>query len=196
MIREVSKPLALCALLLLGACATTHTEATAVDAGFVGLEGERYDPMRPEGVASVMIFVTVDCPISNAYAPEIQSILRDFADEPLDFYLVHVDPEVTVERARTHAADFSLSCAILMDPTQKLVSLVGATVTPEAVVIVGDGILAYRGRIDNWYGDLGAKRPLGATRHELRDALRAVLDGEPVPQARTEAVGCYIPEIF
>ena len=195
MIREVSKPLALCALLL-SACATVHIEATAVDAGFIGLEGARYDPMTPKGVASVMIFVTVDCPISNAYAPEIQSILRDFADQPLDFYLVHVDPEVTVERARSHAADFSLSCAILMDPTQQLVSLVGATVTPEAVVISKDGALAYRGRIDNWYGDLGAKRPLGATRHELRDALSALLVGEPVPQARTEAVGCYIPEIF
>ncbi len=195
MIREASKPLALCALLL-SACATAHTEATAVDAGFIGLEGARYDPMTPEGVASVMIFVTVDCPISNAYAPEIQSILRDFADEPLDFYLVHVDPEVTVERARTHAEDFSLPCTILMDPTQKLVKTVGVTVTPEAVVIAEDGTIAYRGRIDNWYGDLGSKRPLGATRHELRDALRALLNGEPVPQARTEAVGCYIPEIF
>ncbi len=196
----MSKPVALSALLLLAACATApiegNTSGNVVDVGIVDLEADVYHPMTPEGVASVIIFVTVDCPISNSYAPEIQSILREFGDEPLDFYLVHVDPDVTVEAARSHAADFGLSCAILMDPAHELVSTVGATVTPEAAVILQDGTVAYRGRIDNWYGDLGAKRPLGATRHELRDALSALLVGEPVPQARTEAVGCYIPEIF
>ena len=141
------------------------------------------------------ILTMVD-PIKPHKKSDFSVPLRDFADQPLDFYLVHVDPEVTVERARTHAEDFSLPCTILMDPTQELVKTVGVTVTPEAVVIANDGAIAYRGRIDNWYGDLGSKRPLGATRHELRDALSALLDGEPVPQARTEAVGCYIPEIF
>lgn len=196
-----ARALSLYALLALGACATADPEVgnpgiPAVDAGFTDLEGARYEPMKPEGVASVMIFVTVDCPISNTYAPEIQSIVRDFEGEPVEFYLVHVDPSVTVEAARSHADDFSLSCTILMDPTQKLVKTVGATVTPEAAVISKDGTLVYRGRIDNLYGDLGSKRPLGATRHELRDAITAVLAGEPVSVERTEAVGCYIPEIF
>ncbi len=195
MITGVHKPVALSALLLLGACATAPTEVTGAGVGIVDLEGELYHPMTPEGVASVIIFVTVDCPISNSYAPEIQSIFGDYGDQPLDFYLVHVDPDVTVEAARSHAADFGLSCAILMDPAHELVSTVGATVTPEAAVILQDGTVAYRGRIDNWYGDLGAKRPR-ATRHELRAALDAVLAGMPVPEARTEAVGCYIPEIF
>ncbi len=189
------KPIALSTLVLLGACATASTAGTGAGIGLADLEGELYHPMTPEGVASVMIFITTDCPISNSYAPEIQSILRNYGDQPLDFYLVHVDPDVTVEAARSHASDFSLSCAILMDPAQQLVRAVGATVTPEAVVILEGGTLAYRGRIDNWYGDLGRKRPR-ATRHELRDALEAVLDGQPVPVARTEAVGCFIPEIF
>ena len=74
--------------------------------------------MTPEGVASVIIFVTVDCPISNSYAPEIQSIFGDYGDQPLDFYLVHVDPDVTVEAARSHAADFGLSCATALSPHQ------------------------------------------------------------------------------
>ena len=189
------KPIALSTLLLLGACATVPPAETGASIGLADLEGELYHPMTPEGVASVMIFITTDCPISNSYAPEIQSILSEFDDQPLDFYLVHVDPDVTVEAARSHAADFGLSWAILMDPAHELVSTVGVTVTPEAVVILPDSTVAYRGRIDNWYGDLGAKRPR-ATRHELRAALDAVLEGRPVPEARTEAVGCYIPEIF
>ena len=189
------KPIALFAFLLLGACTTAPTAETTAGVGLADVQGDVYHPMSPEGAASVLIFITTDCPISNSYAPEIQSILREFGDESLDFFLVHVDPDVTVEAARSHAADFGLSCAILMDPAHQLVSTVGATVTPEAAVILKDGTVAYRGRIDNWYGDLGAKRPR-ATRHELRAALDAVLEGKPVPEARTEAVGCYIPEIF
>ena len=66
--------------------------------------------------------------------------------------------------------------------------------TPEAVVITPDGEIAYRGRIDNWFGDIGRKRP-APTRHELKDAVTAVLAGQPVPVPRTEAVGCLLPHL-
>ena len=91
------KPIALSTLLVLAACTTAPTPGNGAGLRLADVEGELYHPMTPEGVASVMIFVTVDCPISNSYAPEIQSILRDYGDQPLDFYLVHVDPDVTVE---------------------------------------------------------------------------------------------------
>ena len=34
-------------------------------------------PLKPEGKASVLFFITSDCPISNSYAPEIQRICSD-----------------------------------------------------------------------------------------------------------------------
>ena len=71
----------------------------------------------------------------------------------------------------------------------------GVTISPEAALVVRGGELAYRGRIDNWYGDLGRKRPR-PTRFELRDALDAVLAGRPVLVPRAEAVGCFIPDRF
>ncbi|MCZ7644490.1 MAG: hypothetical protein M5U26_04270 [Planctomycetota bacterium] len=33
-----------------------------------------------------------------------------------------------------------------------------------------------------------------ATRHDLREALDAVLAGKPVAEARTKAIGCFIPK--
>ncbi len=66
-------------------------------------------------------------------------------------------------------------------------------ITPESVVLTVDGKIAYRGRIDNLYGGLGRKR-LEATRHELRDVLRAVLGGREVESAGEEAVGCLIAD--
>ena len=61
-------------------------------------------------------------------------------------------------------------------------------------MVLRDGEIAYRGRIDNAWGDLGARRPR-ASRQDLREALRAVLRGEPVPQPRTDAIGCNIPDL-
>ena len=44
---------------------------------FLDLSGQPLKPFEPAGPASVIFFVATDCPISNSYAPEIQSICRD-----------------------------------------------------------------------------------------------------------------------
>ena len=81
-----------------------------------------------------------------------------------------------------------------LDKRHSLVKAVGATVTPEAAVVVGDGKIAYRGRIDNLYEKLGVGRRQ-VTRHELRDALEAILKGQQVTMPRTKAVGCFIADL-
>ena len=65
--------------------------------------------------------------------------------------------------------------------------------TPEAAVFA-DGELVYRGRIDDRFVDFGKTRA-AATTHDLAFALQAILDGRPVPESRTRAVGCFIPEL-
>lgn len=159
------------------------------------LDGRPHRPLDPAGAqAVVVIFVTADCPISNSYAPEMRRIVADHADDPIRFYLVHVDPDVGPEDARAHARTYGLPGTILRDPEHLLVRELGATTTPEAAVLDAHGRLVYRGRIDNWYGDLGRKRPQ-PTRRELRDAIAAVLAGRPVPVPRTQAIGCEMPDI-
>ena len=63
--------------------------------------------------------------------------------------------------------------------------------TPEAAVFTPALELAYRGRIDDLWVDLGKSRP-APTKHDLDTALEAVLDGKPVPEAATPAIGCFI----
>ena len=158
------------------------------------LDGRPLDPLRVvDAKAHVLIFVLPDCPIANTYAPEIQALDRDYGPRGVRFFLVHVDPDVTRARARRHAEEYGHRPTILLDPSQTLVAATGATISPEAAVLDADGRLIYRGRIDNRYGDLGRKRPR-ATRHELRDALDALLTDRPVKTARTEAIGCFIPD--
>jgi hypothetical protein len=80
---------------------------------------------------------------------------------------------------------------MLIDPGQVLTPLLGAHVTPEAIVVSPDGETLYKGRIDNLFYALGRRRSV-ITEHDLQDVLQNVADGKPVSPRTTKALGCYI----
>ena len=63
--------------------------------------------------------------------------------------------------------------------------------TPLAVLSAKHGRVRYRGRIDNRYESFGKPRRV-VTERNLRDAIDAVLDGRPVKNPETPALGCHI----
>lgn len=165
----------------------------AVEVETVG--GETLTPLQPDpGHWHCLVFVTIDCPIANKFAPEIAAIARDFAQDPIRLVLVHVDPEVDAVDARAHAREFGLSDAdIVLDTDHQLVRAAGATITPEAAVIAPWGERVYLGRIDDRFGRLGSRRP-EPNHRDLRNALRACLRGDRPDPDRTEAIGCIIAD--
>ncbi len=160
------------------------------------LDGKEQTPLTVnDAKAHVLFFITTDCPISNSYAPEITAIQKDFAGRPVRFYAVQVDPDLTMEDAQKHAKEYGLTLPVILDPKHQLIAAAGVTRTPEVAVILEDGTVAYRGRIDDRYPSLGKKRQI-VGQHDLRDALSAILAGEVVPTPRTVAVGCLIPDLM
>ena len=125
----------------------------------------------------VLIFLGTECPVSNAYAPEMARLARAYAGRGIVFYGIHCDPKVTVESAAAHASAHDLPFPILLDPDQSIARQVGARVTPEAVLLASDGQVLYRGRIDDLYSPDGQRRPK-AQSHELENAIKAVLANE------------------
>jgi thiol-disulfide isomerase/thioredoxin len=157
------------------------------------INGVSRSPLKPDGKASVLFFVTSDCPISNSYAPEIQRICADYGPKQVSCNLVYVDPDLTPADVKKHVKEFGYAgVPAILDSTQKLVQAIGATTTPEAAVVGPSGRVLYRGRIDNVYASLGKRRP-AATEKDLRKALDEVLNGKPVSTPETKAIGCYIP---
>jgi hypothetical protein len=158
--------------------------------------GQRVDPLvAPAGVkAIVFLFTSTDCPIANRYAPEVHRLAATYGPKGVAFRLVYPNPAETPKAIREHMAAFSYTGAAqaFRDPKLALVKFVGATITPEAAVVVA-GKVVYRGRIDDRYVDLGLERP-AATTHDLGDALEAVIAGKPVAHPTTQAVGCYIAD--
>jgi hypothetical protein len=157
------------------------------------LDGRRCDPVAEcTGDATVLIFVSDDCPIANRYVPEILRLRDAYAGRGVSFWLVHSDPRETVPLIREHAREFHLTIPEARDPSHYLARLSEAEVTPSAAVFTRDGRLVYHGRIDDRVADLQRERPT-PTRRDLAEALDAVLAGREVPNAVTPAVGCSIP---
>jgi hypothetical protein len=142
--------------------------------------------------ATVLLFITHDCPISNGYAPEIRRLCDAYGRQGVAFFLVYSDPAVTPAEARQHYHDYAYTCAAVLDPNHELAALAGATITPEAAVFLPDRRRIYRGRIDDLYVDLGKPR-FHATSNDLSDVLDAITKSQPISPRTTTAIGCHIP---
>lgn len=140
--------------------------------------------------ATVLIFITHECPIANRYAPEIGRIFADYHKKEVQFFRVYVEEHDYLAEISEHGKEFGLRMPGLVDYQKVLAKKVGATVTPEAAIFDSDGRLQYRGRIDNQNVEHGKIRE--GYRRDLRVALDEILAGKPVSMPTTAAIGCFI----
>ncbi len=164
-----------------------------------GVDGRVAQWLEPAGAANVIFFVATDCPISNSYAPEIQRLCRDYGKRGVSCVLIYEDVETPGaatpldDLVRRHLREYRYDDGMpaVIDRTRTIARRVGARVTPHAIVIDRSKQIRYRGRIDNFYAAFGKPRQQ-VTERDLRNALDAILAGDPVPKRETEALGCYI----
>jgi AhpC/TSA family len=159
------------------------------------LDNRPIDPFRAaeDSRAIVFLFTSIDCPVSNRYAPAVSRLHDAFVPQGVSFWLVYPNPAETPRNIREHVRAFNYPAHVLRDPRHDLVRLAHVSVTPEAAVYNQIGALVYHGRIDNRYVSLGVERP-AATEHDLEDVLRAVAAGKPSPKSTAPAVGCFIAD--
>jgi hypothetical protein len=159
------------------------------------LENRLVDPFlaAESSKAIVFLFASVDCPISNRYAPVVQRLYQTFSSQGVAFWLIYPNPAETPAAIRDHIKAFNYPVHALRDPKHELVKLTNVQVTPEVAVFDRAHALVYHGRIDDRYVNLGVERP-SPTRSDLADALTATLSGAKVREASTQAVGCFIAD--
>jgi hypothetical protein len=143
---------------------------------------------------TVLIFISIDCPVSNRYAPEIKRLYDQFSPQGVRFRLIYPNPLDSAAGIQSHISAYAYPPIAERDPDHALAKLAGATITPEAAVFDKNNRLVYLGRIDDRFVELGRERP-AATRHDLRDAITAVISGKKIATSRTQAVGCYISDM-
>lgn len=140
--------------------------------------------------ATVLAFLGNDCPLVKLYAPRLTRLAERFAADGVRFVGVNANYQDSPEQIETFRREFEISFPILRDVDQKAADAIGARRTPEIFVLDADGVLRYRGRIDDQYQVGLYKARLG--REDLAEAIRELLAGEPVSQPELPATGCLI----
>lgn len=150
------------------------------------------DPLSAdEARAIVLLFVSVDCPIVNSYAPKLRRLSETFAAKGVVFRLVYPNHDEDQPKIQRHLLEYNLPFTAYRDLNHHLVRAAQVSVTPEAAVYVpGKGWL-YHGRIDNRFVALGKMRSV-VTQEDLQEVLTAILENRPVKVGATRAVGCSI----
>ena len=138
---------------------------------------------------AVVIFIATKCPVSNAYNDRMEKLAEDYKAKGINVIGINANSTEPAAEVKSHAAEKGLKFAILKDDGNKIADRLGANHTPEAYVIDASGKLVYHGRIDN------AQNPANITSNDLRDALDAILAGQPIQKTTSVAFGCSIKRV-
>lgn len=141
--------------------------------------------------ASVLVFLSPECPICQKYTLTINQIQQDFSLQGVAFYGIVPGKNFKNKTINKFAKDYGLSMPILLDPDYVLTKSVGATVTPEVILFNPDGIMQYAGKVDNWYESIGSRRTV-ITEFYLKNAISGLINGTEINVKRTTPVGCFI----
>jgi peroxiredoxin len=150
------------------------------------LGGKQHSLKDYRSQIAVIVFVSTECPFSNAYVERLRAIASDYSKKNVALVGVNANPAESLAQIREHARQNKLDFIILKDEGSRVADAYGATRTPEVFVVDGSGVLRYRGRIDN------SKEIARVQRHDLREALDEMIAGKPVSVAETKSFGCPI----
>jgi hypothetical protein len=140
--------------------------------------------------ATVLVCLSIECPISNEYLPTIKTIALAYKKRGVQFAGIDPNGGETLEKMGDYARKQGLDFPFLKDAGGKVSRRLLFSVTPEVRLYDTAGSLVYSGRIDDRYRR-GAKNDPNVAK-DLENALEEVLAGKPVSASRTRPVGCPI----
>ncbi|MFC2075778.1 redoxin domain-containing protein [candidate division KSB1 bacterium] len=141
---------------------------------------------RKNSKALVLAFYSARCPVVKAYNSRIVSLADEYRDQGATFLALNSNINETVKEIHEYKSKHSLSFPTLIDKDSRFANAFQAEVTPHIYVIDKEGVLRYRGPVDDSQDAAGIKNNF------LRTAIEEVLEGKNVKQAEVDAFGCSI----
>jgi len=141
--------------------------------------------------ATVIVFLSTECPISNGYIPTLNQLATDFADQEVRVIGVNSNDGPSLRDLAAHRKEFAISFPVVKDAGAIVAEAVKATNCPHAAVLDAQGKVRYLGRIDDRYSRRGGAAA-DTQRFDLRIAVEEVLAGKSVSVEQTKVVGCPI----
>ena len=143
-------------------------------------------------VWKVVVFLAPLCPICQDYTYFLNALHNEWtaAESPVELVGVFPEESASQEDIEGFADTYGVTWPLQLDRDGVAVGL-DARWTPEVFVLDTLGRVHYRGRVNDLYVSLGKHRPK-PKRHDLRDAVDALLAGQAPPDSVTQAIGCPI----
>lgn len=162
------------------------------EVGFVDAAGKKLTLNDLKGAkATVVVFLSFDCPVSTSYSPVLMEMKKHFADRGVNFVGVCAAESETPASIAKRATDFALGFPVFSDNQAAAVTAFKAEKTPEAFLLDHNLVLRYRGRIDDAFA-ARLKRNQQIKSHDLEKALDEVVAGKAVSHPVTEPIGCLV----
>jgi thiol-disulfide isomerase/thioredoxin len=151
--------------------------------------GSTTEPPSAGANGTVVVVLATQCPISRRMIPPLNELAAKAASQQLNFYGVISDDFTDVEAAAQFQREYKLAFPLFLDSSVTVAETLRSEIKPEAFVFTATGELAYRGRIDNRFAEVGKLRNY-FDQHDLADAMTAVAAGETPRTNQTSPVGC------
>lgn len=143
--------------------------------------------------ATVVLFICNHCPYVKHIQPELAVVTQRLMARGVAVFAIQSNdvasyPEDAPAKMAEAARTFGYPFPYLHDETQAVARAYSAACTPDLFVFDDHLRLAYRGQFD----DSRPRNRLPVTGADLEAAVRAILDGRPVPAEQKPAIGCSI----
>lgn len=159
-----------------------------------GVDGKVLDSRTLKGPV-VVVFLSTQCPYVMASEERINALARAYAGK-VAFVGINSNEsesearrEESLEGMKAHAAKRGYAFPYLKDERQAVIKAYGGVCTPDFFLFDASGKLVYRGRLDD---NTTPRKDAPVSRHDLKEALDAVLAGRPVDPDQKPSRGCSI----
>lgn len=148
-----------------------------------------------EAKGFVLVFTCNHCPYAKLYEERIVALDKKYKSKGYPVVAINPNdptkqPDDSYENMQTRAKEKGYTFPYLVDDTQEIAKVFGATRTPHVYIVQRSGndfVLKYIGAIDD--------NPQNANDVEekfVEDAIDALMEGKKIPKNNTRAIGCTI----
>lgn len=157
-----------------------------------GVDGRKTSTRSVKGEnGTVVVFWCNTCPWVARYEARMIAIAQEYKAKGFGFIAINANdpvayPDEAMDKMKTRAADKKYPFPYVADAGSLTAKAYGAVRTPHVYVFNKEQKLVYVGGIDDNPQDEKAAKPY------LKNALNALLNGQPVSENKTRAFGCTI----
>ena len=150
-------------------------------------DGSQYSLAESGAKATVIIFMSTECPFVQPYTDRLISLNNEFGSKGITIWGINSNKTEPTEEVMNHAKEKNYNFPVLKDNGNVVANQFGAARTPEVFVIDNNTMtIIYHGRIDD------NKEADKVTSNDLQNALNQFLAGNAITVNETKAFGCSI----